>query len=875
MNHIHRYSLSIFFFLSSLEAFWVIFSLFIIPADPKNAQILGLSLSRAALLIAMLFAALLLYYLGWHSLINAAWINLLPSKLTTFLAISNRLFFVTLFSLLSSMQLGYFYYLVMIERFGENQATFYRLAPIILWCALLGLQGTVLFVILFRERILSHIKCLSKKTWLLYCTVLSGILVFTFWIGMTGIGLIPDDVAWGAPGTPLLFWQVFLAIDLSFGFLLFTSFLNWKTTLRLSWQDGIICLILWLSAVILWQQTPLTASYFAPTPVPPNYEFYPFSDAALHDVNAQYLLIGEGLGGNGGGIIRRPLYSLFLAALHILGGQNYNQIVFFQILFLACMAVLLYLMGASLQNRFTGILCALLFIIQEHNAILLSGVINVSHSKLLMSDAFTAFGVILFSFVLMLWFSHKFSLSLGLLAGGVLGATMLVRPQASFLAVVFLFVLLAVYQRNIKWLFIQAIFFCLGLLCVISPWLLRNWQLTHTIVFDEPSSAQIGMIAQRYSLSPKDVDFAVDRLEGEKEGEYSARMTQYILTFVTQHPLEVANFTIAHFTHNIVNLINTFPLTIDSIFAEEYVRTQPYWLDVTRESYQVKKPYQDKFTLGLLLFFFMLGIGTAIKNSFIDNNRNWLGILPFLIYLAYNLSNAFSRNSGWRFLLPGDWVGFLYYAIGICFCIITAYRLLSRSSMWILSHLQLETSAETKKRGNQWLTWLILTSLLLLFGTLLPLSETMFPLRYPDRNKSALLQELSNSVWAKQNPKPYENLERMSKEDNVYILWGRALYPRFYHAGLGITSGSPNALTRVRDYDRLSLYLAAKPSSNIILPISKPPSSLPNGSDVIVMGCDAGDHLSAYLIAYANDSLPHDDRWQVITQDIAAVPFCQ
>ena len=137
-------------------------------------------------------------------------------------------------------------------------------------------------------------------------------------IVVTGSGIEPDIVGWDGPGTPVQIIQVGLVWAAGTVFLIVET---WSQKWKNGYQrrlDLLVSVLLWGFAFVLWSQEPLTADYFAPAPRAPNYEVYPYSDAALHDVNSQELLVGEGFPG----ISRKPLYVLFLAILHNLGGQS-------------------------------------------------------------------------------------------------------------------------------------------------------------------------------------------------------------------------------------------------------------------------------------------------------------------------------------------------------------------------------------------------------------------------------------------------------------------------------------------------------------------------------------------------------------------------
>jgi hypothetical protein len=275
-----------------------------------------------------------------------------------------------------------------------------RMKPILFWGMGLCFQ-TLLTLPLFRygfpnlgNKLQRNIICNSG--YILIVLLLLGVL-----IAVTGIGIKPDKVGWDTPGVPILPIQIGLIWGLGVMFLSFDSWLGRKKVIaRYKYLiDFLTSILLWGLAFALWSQAPLTPDYFAPEPRAPNYEYYPYSDAALHDVIAQDLLIGEGFSG----IARKPLYALFLAFLHVLKGQNYMDVVIIQVAVLAVFPVLIYWLAKGLHHRISGFIAAGLIILRERNAITLSGEIRVSHSKLMMSDLPAAVAMVIITWLLVLW----------------------------------------------------------------------------------------------------------------------------------------------------------------------------------------------------------------------------------------------------------------------------------------------------------------------------------------------------------------------------------------------------------------------------------------------------------------------------------------
>jgi hypothetical protein len=75
-----------------------------------------------------------------------------------------------------------------------------------------------------------------------------------------------------------------------------------------------------------------------------------------YDATAQSALVGEGYRYYGLLYTRRPLLAMYLTLLHLLGGQSYEPVVFLQILVLAWIPVLVYLLTKALHNRASGVI---------------------------------------------------------------------------------------------------------------------------------------------------------------------------------------------------------------------------------------------------------------------------------------------------------------------------------------------------------------------------------------------------------------------------------------------------------------------------------------------------------------------------------------
>ncbi len=830
--------------LGSLGALVFLFS---IPGDAKNAFFLGISPARWALGLVLLLILGGVAWLTWTCLTSDAFAQALVKRgqgllerrrvwqgvigLSTVLCVGSLAFF---FKLTDAID----------DRF---QPYMLRLAPLVLLIMLVSFLNLLFFLQVFTKP--EERQTVQSDVWV-NGLAFGVILLLAGVMATTGLGIRPPrnswGMGWGDPAVPILTGQGLIAFGL--GLVFFVFFMVGKGVFnKLRWGfsakkvDGLICLVIWGCAALLWTQKPFTANWFAPTPTPPNFERYPYSDAFIHDAIAQNILIGEGLKWAEHRVPRRPLYGLFLATLHSLAGQDYDKVVQGQILVLALFPVGMYLLGTVLHHRASGVVGAALIIFRELNALELSDTINVSHAKLMMSDLPTAVLVCGFAVLCTLWLQNpQRNRNWAFILGGVLGLTMLIRTQAVFLISVPLVVSLPLLRGNktgLSW-GKHVGMLIVGLLVVVSPWLWRNWQLTGGLAFDETNS-QIGMIARRLSPSPEAFD---DTLRpGENEAQYTRRMTQEAMQFILKHPGEAADLILSNFFHSQFSTVIMLPTSGLGETAEEFVRETGYWF-----KWEGVFKSTTYFPLALNLSLLALGLGAVWKH------KKWLGLIPLGIFWVYSLSNALATISGWRFMLPADWVGILYFSIGfIQLCLYVGHLFVRPSAN--VTQPDAPVHARTATRSPS----IVFISAIGLFfvGLSLPIVEQIIPPRYVSVPKAQTIAYLTEAGYWVNLPETVKlEVEHTLTQPDSVVLFGRGLYPRYFSAEEGLPGGDwPSSSPR--GCNRLSFFLVGPTDADVMMPQDHT-VSLPNGLDLVVLGYPEESFIEAVVIIPLDPSLP-------------------
>jgi hypothetical protein len=670
-------------------------------------------------------------------------------------------------------------------------------------------------------------------------------------IQATGMGLIPDIVGWDFPGTPLLFSQIILA-------LIAGNVVYIVATRTTKISDRLIFFVIWAAALGVWAAQPMQPTHYSLEPNAPNFMYTPYSDAALLMMNAEDMLIGEGFQFPA----EKPLYNVLLGLLTALGGHDYNTIILLQVGTLAFFPAVVYLFSVGMDQRLAGLVAAVALILREQNAIALSSRINVSHSKLIMTDFPAALGMAVFGLLFVKWWnthvtnavndtnknkknsrhlpirdirvpSDASAIASAMITGSALGALILIRSQAIiFVPVVFGVVVFQFWGQSRK-ILLPLGAFLLGTAVFILPWMVRNGFVVGKFGYSQPMQAVY--LDSQYTREPGVFDLAQaapnERIE---QGFGNAA------DFARANPGYVAQFISNHFFHNEVTALLSLPMRFDltdywlsrlryipsgeASHRRAYIENLPFWS--FQERWQGNWPPGAVIPIIFNLAILGMGIAAAWRRT------RWIGLMPLGIHLAYSFSTAIARVSGSRFMLPVDWIIIWYYIIGLV--------VLVRALFGIRKIPVKQTPTPGCARASQLMRPLPLLGSIALLGALIPILEFLPPTRYPERTTEAVTAVL-----------PIELEEICGLDEGVTVIQGRALYPRFYAANQGYGWGVWAAYNHY-PYARIGFLVAGPENVNVILPLEEAPAAFPHAEDVFVIGTQAEGHLLAQAVVVQN-----------------------
>ncbi len=814
----------LFFLLAFLEAAAALLVLLRIPSEGS-----GLSITRWALVFPLLVTVVvsaLGAYFSWRDMnFRADWLDVdARPKMYGFLTI--------VFPLLAIVtMIGAF-----LLRWWDPERLlpfFERAWPLLAFVIIFSIQSTLWLLTLRFGLHKADFK--ARKPTLIAFVILLAIFGF---VSLTKLGVTPDPAYWGEPGVPLQGWQLGLALILGVLFLGFSLFPFFKSDARRS--DLLIGVLIWVLAAGIWLSVPnavLKNSFYFPIDPPANMPL-PYSDSAYYDYMAHSLLIGTDYVGE---VPTRPLYIIFLTALHLLFGENYNLIIFGQTLVLAAFPVVFYALGKKLHSRLAGATIALLAIFREWTNLLVSSDTRVSNVKTLLVDIPTLLLILLACLFAFRWLERKDKRS-AFIAGGIFGILLLLRTQSMLiLPVVFVVAFLALRAekrpspKRMLWL-APILVFILGVAVSVAPWLTHNYLRIGKFAFDAPFQYQV--LASQYAYTGN-LDFQAVDLENKS-------LSQILITFAIKDPGFVAGFISNHFLATETDALLALPLIAP--FNGLRAPVNLYWtaFDGTLAWYNI-------LLLIGYLGFIAIGLGAAWKRW------RWMGLLPLAFNLGYAAANGIGRFSGWRYDLPADWIAYFYFGIGfaeILFWLANVFgaRFLDTPSQPFGQAENTGKIDSARNKRNNFGRFIPLIAVFALIGALPWIAESVSPpARYPELSSAALQTQLAEG----QTVVSGEQIQTFGEQPEAVALQGRLLYPRTFTANAGLSSATPWPSYAPRDYPRLGFKLLNQDVREVVFPDKGVRIENVQGFDVIVLGCQREKYIEARLLLFPKDNLTY------------------
>jgi hypothetical protein len=336
-------------------------------------------------------------------------------------------------------------------------------------------------------------------------------------------------------------------------------------------------------------------------------------------------------------------------------------------------------------------------------------------------------------------------------------------------------------------------------------------------------------------------------LPAETVDEYDARVMSLIVRTILDNPQKIIGKSFSYFIHNEILSVAYLPMTLQFKGLYAYVNEMRLW-----SFPQEQLPAQILPIFFLTLFIIALGLGAAFDRVGI------LAFVPLLLHFVYSFSVTLVHISGWRFILPVDWVSLLYFSIGLAQIGIMLFSLLSKKYTAPLPF-------KFEYEPIVWKKTIAVLTLCAVIGISLPLFEWSFPERYPVLGSKELIKKYIPDGFVQTggaviSPSDVESF--LETESNAVVVYGRALYPAYYEQGR--YWGDTPYLLEAKQYNRLGFMLIGARIANVYMPIVAAPEYFPQASSVFIIGCNTPFAIRA-LVIKVNDIFVTTLPWHGLT----------
>jgi hypothetical protein len=563
---------------------------------------------------------------------------------------------------------------------------------------------------------------------------------------------------------------------------------------------------IWIIAALIWGLTPAPNSFFNPAPMPPNQEVYPYSDAAGYDLQSQSALIGQGL--DNGRSVDNPFYPVFLVLVHLVSGQDYAANMALQAAIFAIFPALVYGLGKMLFGRPLGIMAALIIALRGYNSIASASMINLASPKQMLTDFPAAIGVILSILTLLILFEKEHVRPAETIwHGAALGFAFLIRPTA---LVILAISSLAVFIKRLPLgrRFGMVLLVLSGFVIFILPWGIRNSFVGKNAVMTYLNKIYLVKDARFPETRGDKTKWSEKGSSTEEARDSNAQNSDTGSCSTTC----IAGVILNHFLHNVTGSVLTLPTSL--IFDDLHhtlKSTHSVWLPTWTGGLDSKQVIILIASLG------MLAAGIAASWT----EKQTAGLIPLAVFIVYQLANSIGRTSGGRFIVPADWILLFYFTAGINEVLGKIYKPPSLP----IAGPKAEVAFPARK-------WGMAASLVFLLGAipvLLEVSLFLRPIAAPSPLNASPEEMLSGSIYSA------DEIANFLEENNSVLLTGQAMYPRYY--GYQAINHQAEGGVKSVKFPHLEFHLINQRKTQPVVLYKLSPDQLPNGTQVIVLGC--------------------------------------
>ncbi len=193
---------------------------------------------------------------------------------------------------------------------------------------------------------------------------------------------------------------------------------------------------------------------------------------------------------------------------------------------------------------------------------------------------------------------------------------------------------------------------------------------------------------------------------------------------------------------------------------------------------------QPNFWNALVMLVNLLVISLGMAAAARKNRRVLLLVLLF--YVVYSLSSAVVRLSGWRYIMPVDWLVMAFYVFGLIDLLrwlcarVLGWSGLEETDGLIVYDAQVESAA------FGWKPALIFGMVFFLTGAFISLREISLPVNYPEYTRDEVCLSIESALVGSQWEDQSVELVAYCQQEDILAYKGMGVYPRYFKAETGL-----------------------------------------------------------------------------------------
>ena len=655
-------------------------------------------------------------------------------------------------------------------------------------------------------------------------------LLVLIFIIISGWGISGANESWYTPGIPIQTSQLISCIMLCLLFLpvnnqIYTSF-------GLKREKIISFFIIWICSAIIWRLSPLKNNFFAPGPYPPNYEYYPYSDAIFNDLAAYTAEYGQKFGY--ANLVLKPIVTFVRFFCNLLANNDVNQSMYIQSALFASLPAFEFLFASYIAGNFCGFLAAGLLTLQEWNALHTEQVLTIT-SRLMMSEFLLEILFVLFGFFVFKWFRMKNHHSVyAAAAGGMTSLAIYTRYNFyGMIPAILVFGFIASINSKRKYLADMGIYL-LSIVISISPWVYRSYQIEGKILPEITGAFSNVVVGQRLmplmeNKQPVQTDDQINNENKlspdnsatlEKEQPASPKITDesedkqiFKLKAVKLNINPLLDSIGNHTLHNLVGSFLILPLKVKfDDLNHIYTASDSIW----------KNSWDGSLTIYQWILLVWNIFMITIANVFLIKKFGFCGLLPIYLWFCYSLCLGISRTSAGRYIVPLNWVIILMFSVAV-------------SVLFNKEKISPEVSVIINKKKDIVSLILIFLSFFSIYGGMF-LLENLISDKMPHRGNEEIIEGFESSTNVQLQKVDWTLVRNQVDSGDMIIGQGYMLYPRFYYFRKG--EHGTDAAFAYKEYSRIVFPVVENNKWNYFsMPVSEIPDTLQHNTIIYFIAC--------------------------------------